>query len=405
MQLMLFRPLRPILVTALLGSLALTGCSKDAEEPAADAASSVEPTQPLAPLPAPPQLKLRSFIVVDHDSGRVLAALDPDSRQEPASLTKLMTAYAVFHAIKEGRVKLDDLVTVSENAWRQASPKLGGSAMYIEVGKQVSVENLLLGMIVQSGNDATVALAEHVAGTEAAFVQIMNGYAKQLGLNGSNFVDSAGMPSPEQYITARDAATLAAALIREFPEYYRWYSQKEFSWNGITQQNRNGLLWRDATVDGVKTGHTKSAGYCLVTSAKRDGMRLVSVVLGADSMRAREDASAALLNYGFNFFETKRVYAAGQPLTTVHVWKGAESEVGLALARDLYVTGRLGRVNAELEVQEPLIAPLTRSEPRGKARIVVDGATIASHDLYPVADVPKGGVFRRMIDSIKLLFH
>jgi len=403
-------PLRGLALTlALVLPLALLGCSKkDESAQTPTPAGAAEPATPPAPLPAPPQLKVRSYVLIDHDSGRVLAALDPDSRQEPASLTKLMTAYVVFHALKQGRVKLDDMVTVSEHAWRQASPKLGGSAMYIEVGKQVSVENLIQGMIVQSGNDATVALAEHVAGNEDAFVQMMNAFVKQLGLTGTHFVDAAGLPSPEQYISARDAAMLASAIIRDYPEYYRWYSQKEFTWNGITQQNRNRLLWRDPSVDGVKTGHTESAGFCLVSSAKRNGMRVISVVLGAASMPAREDASAALLNYGFNFFETKRVYAAGQPLTTVHVWKGAKHDVGLALQRDLYVTGQrghMGRVNAEIDVQEPMYAPVTHNEPRGKARIVVDGATIASHDLYPVEDVPAGGIFRRAIDTVKLWFH
>ena len=394
--------------TALLAiAVVAAGCSSSDAPEAPTATPAAEATSPPVPLPPPPELKARSFIVIDHDSGRVLAALDPDSRQEPASLTKLMTAYVVFHALKQGRIKLDDVVTVSENAWRQAAPKLGGSAMYIEVGKQISVENLLQGMIVQSGNDATLALAEYVGGTEPTFVQMMNSFAKQLGLTGTHFTDSAGMPNPEQYITARDAALLASALIREYPEYYRWYSQKEFTWNGITQQNRNGLLWRDPTVDGVKTGHTKTAGYCLVVSAKRGDMRLVSAVMGTDSMRAREDANAALLNYGYNFFETKRIFAAGQPLTSVRVWKGAEPEVALTLKRDLYVTGRrggMGSVQAEFELPEHLIAPLSAETALGKARIVVEGSTIAAHDLYAAQEVPRGGVFRRAIDSVKLWF-
>jgi len=394
--------------TLLAIAVAAAACSSsDAPEAPTTPPAAAEATSPPVPLPPPPELKARSFIVIDHDSGRVLAALEPDSRQEPASLTKLMTAYVVFHALKQGRIKLDDLVTVSENAWRQASPKLGGSAMYIEVGKQVSVENLLQGMIVQSGNDATLALAEHVGGTEPTFVQMMNSFAKQLGLTGTHFTDAAGMPHPEQYITARDAALLASAIIRDYPEYYRWYSQKEFTWNGITQQNRNGLLWRDPTVDGVKTGHTKTAGYCLVVSAKRGDMRLVSAVMGTDSMRAREDANAALLNYGYNFFETKRIFAAGQPLTSVRVWKGAEPEVALTLKRDLYVTGRrgaMGSVQAEFELPEHLVAPLSAETALGKARIVVEGSTIAAHDLYAAQDVPRGGVFRRAIDSVKLWF-
>jgi len=280
--------------------------------------------------------------------------------------------------------------------------------MFIEVGKQVSVENLIQGMIVQSGNDATVALAEKVGGNEPTFVQMMNTYAKQLGMTGSHFVNSAGMPDPEHYITARDAAVLASALIHEFPEYYKWYSQREFSWNGITQQNRNGLLWRDPTVDGVKTGHTDTAGYCLITSAKRDGMRLVSVVLGTDSMRAREDASSALLSYGFNFFETKRIYAAGQPLTTMRVWKGKQDEVGLTVGRDLYVTNQRGHVSsvkADFELPEELIAPLAKNKSVGKARIVVDGQAIATYDLFPTADVPAAGFFGRAWDSLRLMFH
>jgi D-alanyl-D-alanine carboxypeptidase (penicillin-binding protein 5/6) len=391
---------------ATLASLALglTGCSKDAEEtavapaPAADTAAA-SPT----PIPPPPAITARSYIVIDHDSGRVLAALEPDSRQEPASLTKVMTAYGVFRALKEGRIKLDDMVTISEHAWKQE-----GSRMFVEVGKQVAVENLIQGMIVQSGNDATVALAEHVAGTEPTFVQMMNTYAKELGMTGSHFTNSAGMPDPEHYMTARDSAILASALIHEFPEYYRWYSQKEFTWNGITQQNRNGLLWREPSVDGVKTGHTETAGYCLIASAKREGMRLVSVVLGAESMRAREDANMALINYGFNFFETKRLYAAGEPLTTARVWKGKGPEVGLALKRDLFVTGQrghVGSVKAEFELPERLIAPLSTQTPIGKASIVVDGATIATHDLYPAADVPAGGFFRRTIDTVRLWFN
>jgi D-alanyl-D-alanine carboxypeptidase (penicillin-binding protein 5/6) len=392
--------------TLLSLSLFLAACSGSKDE-AAPAATGGEPAAAAmaapTPVPPPPQLQARSFILIDHDSGRVLAALEPDARQEPASLTKLMTAYGVFKALKEGRIKLDDMVTISEHAWKQE-----GSRMFVEVGKQVSVENLIQGMIVQSGNDATVALAEHVAGTEPTFVQMMNTYAKGLGMTGSHFMNSAGMPDPEHYMTARDSAILSSALIHEFPEYYRWYAQKEFTWNGITQQNRNGLLWRDPSVDGVKTGHTETAGYCLITSAKREGMRLVSVVLGTDSMRAREDANSALLNYGFNFFETKRIYAAGQPLTTARVWKGKVPEVGLALKRDLYVTGQrghVGSVKAEFELPEQLVAPLAADQPLGKVKIVVDGATIATHDLYPAQDVPAGGIFRRAIDTVRLWFN
>jgi D-alanyl-D-alanine carboxypeptidase (penicillin-binding protein 5/6) len=392
-------------LTVLLG--ACSG-SDEAPTPATDApavtdgaagpASAAATTQ----VPAPPQLAARSYIVLDHDSGRVLAALDPDSRQEPASLTKLMTAYGVFKALAEGRLKLDDMVTISEHAWKQE-----GSRMFVEVGKQVSVENLILGMIVVSGNDATVALAEKVGGTEAGFAQMMNSYAKQLGMTGSHFSNAPGMPDPEHYITARDAAVLASAMIREFPQYYRWYAQREFTWNGITQQNRNGLLWRDPTVDGVKTGHTESAGYCLITSAKRDGMRLVSVVLGTDSMKSREDASAALLNYGFNFYETRKLYAARDALTTLPVYKGVASTVGLGLKSDAWATiqrGQPGATQVELQVDGPLIAPLTPDTRVGKATIIVDGTAVRSEDLFPVAAVEQAGFFGRLVDSIKLWF-
>lgn len=405
--------LKPALLAAAFAAtfgLALSGCGsgdKDADAAATDAAVAGAPaaaaaTTPTA-VPPPPQLQARSFIVIDHDSGRVLAALEPDSKQEPASLTKLMTAYGVFKALKEGRLQLTDMVTISERAWRQE-----GSRMFVEVGKQVSVNDLLQGMIVQSGNDATVALAEKVGGTEETFVQMMNTYAKQLGMTGSHFTNSPGMPGPEHYMTARDAATLASALIHEFPEYYKFYAQREFVWNGITQMNRNGLLFRDPTVDGVKTGHTETAGYCLIASAKRDGMRLVSVVLGTDSMRAREDASSALLNYGFNFFETKRIYAAGQPLTQARVWKGDENEVGLTLHRDLYVTSQRGgasNVKADFELPETLVAPLAANKSVGKTQIVVDGKPVASYELYPVKDVPAAGFFGRAWDSLRLMFH
>jgi D-alanyl-D-alanine carboxypeptidase (penicillin-binding protein 5/6) len=397
-----------ILALVLAAGLALAGCGSDKDQAAVQAPAGEAAAVAAAPataLPPPPQVKARSFIVIDHESGRVLAALEPDSRQEPASLTKLMTAYGVFKALKEGRLKLDDMVTISEHAWRPATKE---SLMFVELGKQVSVENLIQGMIVPSGNDATVALAEKVGGTEQTFVQMMNTYAQQLGMTGTRFTNAAGLPDPEHYTTARDTAVLASALIHEFPEYYKWYSQKEFTWNGITQQNRNGLLWRDPTVDGLKTGHTESAGYCLVTSARRDGMRLVSVVLGTDSMRAREDASSALLQYGFNFFETKRIYAAGEPLTSMRVWKGKQDEVGLALQRDLYVTGQRGQasnVKAEFELPETLVAPLAAGTPVGKTRIVVDGTTIATYDLYPAADVPAAGFLGRAWDSLRLLFH
>ncbi|HEU4530978.1 MAG TPA: D-alanyl-D-alanine carboxypeptidase family protein, partial [Steroidobacteraceae bacterium] len=261
------------------------------------------------PVPQPPQLNARGYLLVDHVSGKVIAERNADERLEPASLTKLMTAYAVFHALHDGKLKLEDGITISPKAW-----KAEGSRTFVQVGTQVPVDVLIQGMIVQSGNDATIALAERVGGNEETFAGLMNGYAKQLGMLSSNFENSTGLPGPQHYTTARDIAILARAIIREFPQYYRWYSQHDFTWNNIKQSNRNGLLYRDPSVDGMKTGHTESAGYCLVTSAKRDDMRLVSVVLGTPSIRAREDASQALINYGFSFYETKKVYSAGRKL-------------------------------------------------------------------------------------------
>src|SRR5688572_30579968 len=323
----------------LVLALTLVACS-DSDPPVAERAiaaplpdvtalSNASGTKP-PPIPAPPQVQARGYVLLDYTSNQVLAATNENERLEPASLTKLMTAYAVFHALKDGRTKLTDMVTISPYARSQ-----DGSRMFVDVGTQVSVENLIQGMIVQSGNDATVALAEHVAGSEPVFVDLMNQYAQQLGMVSTRFQNSPGMPHPEHYTTARDVALLSSALIKEYPDYYKYYSQREFTWNKITQPNRNGLLYRDASVDGLKTGHTESAGYCLVSSAHRDGMRLVSVVMGSPTVRAREDASAALLNYGFNFYQTRKLYAARSPVITLPVWKGVADEVKLGVPHDV----------------------------------------------------------------------
>ncbi|HET9329649.1 MAG TPA: D-alanyl-D-alanine carboxypeptidase family protein, partial [Steroidobacteraceae bacterium] len=288
----------PLALLALLATVA-AAAPVPAPQPA------TPPAAAAAPVPAPPAVTARSYLLVDHFSGRVLAAERPDERAEPASLTKLMTSYVVFKALQEGRLKLTDEVTISEHAWRAE-----GSRTFVQVGTQIPVDILIKGMIVQSGNDATIALAERVGGTEAAFAQMMNEYARRLGMKGSNFENSDGLPAPNHYTTARDIATLANALIREFPQYYPLFSLREFQWNNIRQGNRNTLLGKDPSVDGLKTGHTDSAGYCLASSALRNGMRLVSVVMGSPSEKARADASAALLNYGYTFFETLRLKAA-----------------------------------------------------------------------------------------------
>ena len=355
------------------------------------------------PIPTAPAVDSRAYILVDYRTDKVLAAQDPDARMEPASLTKLMTAYIVFEQLATGKLKLDEPVVVSEHAWRSE-----GSRTFIELGKPVSVQMLILGMIVQSGNDATIALAERVGGTEETFVQLMNTYAKRLGMAGTRFENSSGLPAPNHYTTARDMSLLAIAMIRDFPQYYKWYSVHEFEYNGIKQQNRNGLLERDPTVDGLKTGHTDSAGYCLVTSALRDGMRLVSVVLGSTSMKGRENASAALLNYGYSFYETKLVVKGAATLATAPVWKAAATPIDVIVRDDVYVTVPRGEGNAvktTLELKPRLIAPLARDAIVGQLRVINGNQTLATLPLHPSTSVAAGGWWRRMIDTVRLWFN
>jgi D-alanyl-D-alanine carboxypeptidase (penicillin-binding protein 5/6) len=364
--------------------------------PAATTAPALKPP----PIPAAPKVNSRGYFLMDFTSGQVLAEMNADQRLEPASLTKLMSAYAVFHALKDGRIKMDDQVRISAHARDQ-----DGSRMFVEVGTTVSVENLVQGMIVQSGNDATVALAEHVAGSEPVFVDLMNQYAQRLGLASTHFQNSPGMPSPEHYTTARDIAVLSAALIRDYPEYYKYYSQRSFTWNKITQPNRNGLLDRDSTVDGLKTGHTDSAGYCLVSSALRNGMRLVSVVMGTPSVRAREDASAALLNYGFNFYQTRKLYANKAPVMSVKVWKGEADEVQLGVTQDIYTTlprGQENLLSAAADVPDPLFAPLSPAKAAGQLRITLGDKVIGTYPLHPTQEIPEAGFFGRLTDDVKL---
>ncbi len=395
-----------ILVLAFLAS----GCS-ETSTPAEASASALPPpipgvtatddpsAKPL-PIPAPPQVPAKGYFLMDYRTGQVLAASNEHERLEPASLTKLMVAYAVFHALKDGRIKLDDMVRISAYARSQE-----GSRMFVEAGSLVSVENLIQGMIVQSGNDATVALAEHVAGSESVFVDLMNQYAQRLGMTNTRFQNSPGMPAPDHYTTAHDIALLSAALIREYPEYYKWYSQREFTWNNITQSNRNGLLYRDPSVDGLKTGHTSSAGYCLVASAERDGMRLISVVMGAPSVRAREDASAALLNYGFGFYQTRKLYSANQPLLTLRVWKGERDSATLSVPQDVYATvprGQEALLSVAADVTEPLVAPLTRDAPVGQLRVILGDATLATYPVHVDSDIAEAGFFGRLVDDVML---
>ena len=353
-------------------------------------------------LPTPPSVDARSYLVVDYNSGIEIASHEPDARMEPASITKLMTAYVVFHEISLGRLSLADEVLVSERAWRTP-----GSRMFVDVNSRVSVENLLRGIIVQSGNDATVALAEHVAGTEEAFAQMMNAHAQRLGMTSSHFTNSTGLPDPELYTTARDIAILTRALIAEFPQHYAWYAEREFTWNGIRQTNRNTLLWRDETVDGVKTGHTESAGFCLVASAERNDARIISVVFGTDSERARADITQALLNYGFRFFETHRLYAAGTELAQARVWKGATESVAVGLREDLWVTiprGQYGNLNATMDLQVEVMAPVEADAELGRVQVTLGGQVVADRPLQALAPVAEGSLWRQLVDSVLLWF-
>ncbi len=353
-------------------------------------------------VPNAPDVYARGYVLIDYTTGQILAQHEAETRMEPASLTKLMTCYGVFHALKSGSLKLTDMVTISEHAWRSE-----GSRTFVQVGTQIPAEVLIKGMIVQSGNDATIALAEKVGGTESAFVQMMNDNARRLGMNNTHFDDATGLPSPTHYTTAHDLALLATALVREFPEYYSWFSIKEFVWNNIRQDNRNGLLGTDPTVDGLKTGHTDSAGYCLVSSAKRDDMRLISVVLGSPSIKGREDASAALLNYGYTFYQTVTVKKKGEVLLKPRVYKAKEEFVPVGPATDVTLViprGQAGSIETSATAQPRLIAPIPVTTPVGQLQVVINGKPIRSVPLFPLNDVPKGGFFGSLSDSVLLMF-
>ncbi|EXI74395.1 MAG TPA: D-alanyl-D-alanine carboxypeptidase family protein [Candidatus Accumulibacter phosphatis] len=355
-------------------------------------------------LPTPPSLAARSWLLVDVASGQTLAAQAPDQRLEPASLTKLMTAYLSFAAIRQGTLKADQTVPVSQKAW-----KTGGSKMFIQVGTQVKVEDLLKGMIVQSGNDACVALAEAIAGDEENFAQMMNREAQRLGMKDSNFRNASGLPDPQHYTTARDLALLAAALIRDYPEdYAKYYSLKEFRYNNITQPNRNRLLHIDPTVDGLKTGHTEAAGYCLVSSAKRGPRRLLSVVLGANSDSTRTQESLKLLNYGFQFYDAVQLYAKNEAVATLKVWKGQQSTVRIGFTSDLVLTVPKGfgpRLRSELVSPQTLIAPIAAGQVLGTLKLSLDDKPYGEYPVLALEAVPAAGIMGRMIDTIRLWFN
>lgn len=352
-----------------------------------------------APVPAPPDIDAKGYLLMDMHSGRVLAEKNADERMEPASITKIMTAHVVFEELANGNLKLDDMVTVSEKAW-----KTGGSRMFIEVNSRVSIGDLLKGLIIQSGNDAAIALAEHIAGSEDAFVNLMNDHAARLGMHDTHFANATGLPHADHYTTPRDIAKMTIATIRDYPEYYALYKEKEFTYNGIRQHNRNRLLWRDPSVDGVKTGHTQSAGFCLVASAKRDDMRLISVVMGTKSDKARMQTSQALLNFGFRFYETHRLYEGNTPLTEARVWMGENERVPLGLKQDLYVTiprRQYDHLKARSEIDPDIEAPVAKGQPLGEVIVDLDGKPVTRVPLVALRAVPEGGLWRQAVDTVE----
>ena len=356
-----------------------------------------------APVPSPPKLAAKSFLLVDFHSGLVLAQKNINKKVEPASITKMMTAYVVYKEIEAGRLSREEEVTISKKAW-----KMKGSKMFVEVGKKVTVDKLLKGLIIQSGNDATVALAEHIAGSESTFADYMNQYAQELGMMDTNFVNATGWPNKNHVTTAQDLVKLATALIKEFPEQYEEYKEKEYTYNGIRQYNRNKLLWRDKSVDGIKTGHTESAGYCLVSSAERKDMRLIAVVLGTKSEKARSDVSQSLLSYGFRFYESNKLYSAGESLNTTRIWKGDSENLNLGLSSDLFVTiprGQYKHLDAVMDVNTDIEAPVQKGQQLGVVTIKLEGKELVKQPLIALQTVAEGSFIQRSKDQIIRLFQ
>jgi D-alanyl-D-alanine carboxypeptidase (penicillin-binding protein 5/6) len=353
--------------------------------------------------PPPPTIAASAYILQDYHTGKVLAENNADAKLAPASLTKIMTVYVVFRELANGHLHLEDMATISEKAW-----KTSGSRMFVDLGNQVKVEDLLKGVIIQSGNDASVALAEHVAGNEATFADMMNQHATRLGMANSHFKNSDGLPMEDHYTSARDLAILTTALIKEFPEWYRWFSQKEFTFNKITQHNRNQLLSRDESVDGVKTGFTDDAGYCLVASAIREDMRLISVVMGTKSAKARANENQSLLNYGFRFFESHRLYEGKKPLNEARIWKGASKTIPLGLAEDLYATiprRQYGDLKGVITVDKKITAPVKEGARLGSVKVTLKDQVIADKDLIALKSVELGNIIQRLSDSVLMMME
>lgn len=396
--------LKNLISTLLVTSATLLSVSALAQTPTLNSAPTLDSVSAAPIVPAAPELASTSYLLIDADSGAVLVEHNADEALPPASLTKMMTSYIGSQEIKRGQIGEDDLVLVSEKAWR-----MGGSKMFIKVGNQVPVIDLMRGIIIQSGNDASIALAEHIAGSEDAFADMMNAQAKRLGMSNSHFVNATGWPAEGHYSSARDLAIMARAIIDDDPEeHYKLYGEKEFVWNEIRQPNRNLMLWRDSTVDGLKTGHTEEAGFCLVASAKREDMRLISVVMGTSSEEARAAETQKLLTWGFRFFETKSFYQPGQVISTARVWKGAQDKVDLGLQNGLQLTlpkGQLDKLEAGITMQTPVIAPIKAGDVLGQVEVKLGDKVVHSAPLVALADVEEAGFVGRLWDSIRLFFY
>ncbi|MGH8455560.1 MAG: D-alanyl-D-alanine carboxypeptidase family protein [Stenotrophobium sp.] len=358
------------------------------------------------PVPTAPTMDAKSYALVDFQSGEMIASMNPDLRVQPASITKVLTVYIAFDQIKKGQLKLTDTALVSEKAWRQGIDS-SESRMFLEVGTRVTIADLLRGIIIDSGNDAAVALAEDLAGSEDLFAQMMNEYAKKLGMTNSHFADASGMPNPDHYTTARDITTLARALIEQDPELYKIFAERDFKYGKVqTQHNRNGLLWKDPSVDGLKTGHTQAAGYCLLSSAVRDGRRLIAVVMGAQSWANRESYNLELLNYGYRFYETDKLFGPSQPASTVRVWKGAEQQLPVGVLPTVYMAlprGSLKQISYTVQMAAQPVAPIALGQHLGTVSITLDDKVIRTEPLVALKAIPQGSLWQRASDAVRMM--
>lgn len=390
------------LLVVILSCVFFSALAANNETPEASVNPTTNKSLPQSIIPAAPTLDARGYVLMDANTGAVLAGKDIDTTMPPASLTKLMTLYQIASALKTQRLQLSDLIPISENAWRT-----GGSKMFVKVGSQVPVSDLIQGIAVVSGNDACVAMAEHLAGTEQAFSDLMNHSAKLLGMKNTNYTDATGLPNANHYTSPRDLAILTKAIVNDFPEYYGWYSQKWFEYNGIKQPNRDVLLWRDPSIEGMKTGHTDDAGYCLVSTAKRNNMRLISVIMGSKSTKSRADASLALLNYGFRFYESKQLIAANTAVKEPRVWYGAEKNIPVGTFKNVFITlptGQVDKAKTIITLNPKIKAPLKKGQEVGNIEVQLNDKVYLHEPLVALKDDPKGGLFRRLGDHVAILF-